>query len=86
MKNAVRFTFLGLLVAALNACGGKDLTCDEVQYYQLSEESKRVQAPEGLDDLDPLRETPLPEASPRAARPEGSECFDRPPAISLGTT
>ncbi len=86
MKIVARLTVLGLLVVALNACGAKNLTCDDVQHYQLSEEGKRVTAPEGLDDLDPLREMPLPEASPRAARPEGSECFDRPPAISLGTT
>lgn len=86
MKNVVRFTFLGLLLAALTACGGQDLTCDDVQYYQLSEEGKRVQAPEGLNDLDPLLEMPLPEASPRPARPEGSDCFDRPPGIKLETS
>jgi hypothetical protein len=85
VKNVVRLLFLGSLVIALNACGGKDLTCDEVQFYQLSEEGKRVEAPEGLDDLDPLREMPLPEASPQAERPAGSDCFDRPPGIQLGT-
>ena len=85
MKNVVRLSLLGLLVVALNACGGKDLTCDEVQFYQLSEEGKRVKAPEGLDDLDPLREMPLPEASPQAERPVGSDCFDRPPGIELGS-
>jgi hypothetical protein len=83
VKNVVRLALLGLLLATLSACGGMDLTCDEVQYYQLSEERKRVVAPEGLDDLDPLRELTLPEASPREPRPPGSECFDRPPGIKL---
>ncbi len=86
MKNIVRVSFLGLLLATLSACGGsKDLTCDEVQRYQLAKEGKRVVAPEGLDDLDPLREMALPEASPRETRPPGSDCFDRPPAIKLGS-
>jgi hypothetical protein len=86
VKNVVRLSLLGLLVVTLNACGGKDLTCDEVQSYQLAEQSKRVEAPEGLDDLDPLREMPLPEASPQAERPAGSDCFDRPPGITLSTS
>ncbi len=73
---------LGALV--ISGCGGTmDLTCDEVQYYQQAKITKRVEAPEGLDELDPLREMPLPEASPREPRPEGAPCFDRPPQIRL---
>jgi uncharacterized lipoprotein len=84
VKNVVKLALFGLLLATLSACSGsKNLTCDEVQYYQLSEEHKRVEAPEGLDELDPLREMTLPEASPREPRPPGSECFDRPPGIKL---
>jgi hypothetical protein len=83
VKNVLRLTLLGLLLATLNACGGKDLTCDEVQYYQLAEASKRVEAPEGLDDLDPLEEMVLPEPSPREDKEAGSDCFDRPPPIDL---
>ncbi len=83
MKNVARLTLIGLLVSTLNACGGAKITCDEVQNYQLAQDGKRVEAPEGLDDLDPLNEMVLPEASPREARPPGSECFDRPPAIIL---
>lgn len=86
MNSIIRSTVLGLLLAGLSACGGsKDLTCDEVQYYQLAKESKVVKAPEGLDDLDPLQEMAVPKASPREPRPEGSPCFDRPPEIKLGT-
>jgi hypothetical protein len=82
----IRFTMLLLVAAGLNACGGKmDMTCDDVQVYQLAVESKRVESPEGLDNLDPLREVPLPEASPREALPPGSDCVDRPPKVDLGT-
>ncbi len=66
-------------------CGGSaEITCDEMRPYQLVTESRRVQTPEDLDALEPLREMPLPEASPRAQRPAGSPCLDRPPAISIG--
>jgi len=82
----IRLTVLLLLAAGLHACGGSaDLTCDDVQVYQLAVESKRVEAPEDLDNLDPLREVPLPEASPREALPPGSDCVDRPPKVNIGT-
>ena len=75
-----------ILVLSLSACSKDiDLACDEVQIYQLAVEGKRVEAPEGLDDLDPLKEVPLPEASPRAERSEGSNCIDRPPKVKLGS-
>jgi uncharacterized lipoprotein len=84
VKNVIKLILLGSLVGMLAACGGSnDITCDDVQYYQLAEEGKRVEAPEDLDDLDPLREMALPEASPREPREAGSPCFDRPPGISL---
>ena len=77
---------LPLAALALTGCGGTaDLTCDEEMYYQKAKLGKRVEAPEGLDELDPLREMTLPSASPREPRPEGSPCFDRPPQIQLGT-
>ncbi|MGI9200459.1 MAG: hypothetical protein ACR2QL_05335 [Woeseiaceae bacterium] len=71
--------------ALLSACGGsKDLTCDEVQYYQTAELTKRVEAPEGLDQLDQGNEMAMPKASPRPPREPGQPCFDRPPQIKLG--
>ena len=74
-----------LAAAAIAACGGPtEMTCDELRAYQLAVEGKRVQAPEGLDDLDPLREMPLPQASPQAQRPPGSPCIDMPPKIRIG--
>ena len=73
-----------VLATGLSACGGSnDLTCDEGP-YQNAVSAPRVEAPEGLDDLEPLREMPLPEASPQAPRPEGSPCLDRPPIV-IGT-
>jgi uncharacterized lipoprotein len=69
-------------VAVLAACGGsKDLTCDDERPYQTSVRAPRVDVPEDLDSLEPLREMPLPEPSPRPDRPEGSPCLDRPPTI-----
>ena len=75
---------LVVLFAALGGCGGIELTCDDVRVYQLAEETTRIEAPEDLDDLDPLKEAPLPEASPRAEREPGSPCIDRPPTVKIG--
>lgn len=72
-------------VAGLAGCGGTvDMTCDEVQLYQRAEQRPRLAVPEGLDSLDPMREMPLPEASPRPERPEGSPCLDMPPTVTIG--
>jgi len=69
-------------VVGLAACGGnKNLVCDEGP-YQSAVRAPRVQAPEGLDSLEPLREMPLPEPSPRPDRPEDAPCLDSPPSVS----
>ena len=74
-----------ILLLLVGGCGGtKDLTCDEVRAYQLAQEGKRIETPEDLDDLEPLREMPLPRANPAPPRPQGSPCLDLPPNI-LGT-
>ena len=75
---------LVVLLVALGGCGGTELTCDDVRVYQLAEETKRIEVPDDLDALDPLKEAPLPEASPRAEREPGSPCIDRPPAVKIG--
>ena len=77
---------LVLLVPAglLSGCGGDDnivRTCDEQQSYQLAAESKKVAAPEGLDELEEYREMPIPRATQRAPRPPGSPCIDLPPSV-----
>ncbi len=79
-----RATVAFLVLAVLSGCGGVELTCDDVRTYQIAVEGQRIEAPEGLDDLDPLKEIPLPEASPREPRPPGSKCIDRPPEVSIG--
>lgn len=74
------------LSSGLAGCFGEPalVTCDEVEPYQLAHEGKRIEAPEGLDNLDEYKEMPLPEASPRPPRPEGSPCLDLPPSILSG--
>lgn len=76
-----RLITIALLSVAAGCGGTVDLTCDEVKFYELAKEGKRIEVPEGLDALDELKEIPLPEASPREARPKGSPCLDLPPAI-----
>jgi hypothetical protein len=74
-----------VLLPILASCGkDADLTCDDVQTYQLAVAGKRVKVPDDLDPLDPLKEVPLPQASPRAERPAGSTCIDRPPKVTIG--
>ena len=72
------------IVGGCGAGGEIDNTCDDVRTYQLATEGRRIEAPDGLDELDPFREMPLPQASPRPPRPAGRPCLDLPPAI-LGT-
>ena len=74
-----------LMVLGVAGCGGNDtVTCDEVMEYQLAVEGKRVETPSDLDSLEPLREIPLPQASPQPPRPEGSPCIDMPPRVKIG--
>lgn len=79
-----RIAILLVLLVGLAGCGGTELTCDDVRIYQLAEEGKRIEAPDGLNDLDPLKESPLPDASPRKEREPGSPCIDRPPEVKIG--
>lgn len=76
-----------IFAAALSACWGKDVveTCDEPQPYQAETRGERIEVPEGLDELDKLRELPLPDAE-TAPRPDGARCIDEPPSILTGTS
>ena len=72
--------------AALAGCGGnKDLTrkCDERHLYQEAEAHDKLTVPEDLDELDELKEIPLPEAAPVAEReqPE-TPCLELPPGFT----
>ncbi len=80
----VRLILLSL-VAGLTACGGQDeIKCDDGGIYLTVRQSPRVKAPNDLDDLNVLKEMPLPEASPQQPRPAGSTCLERPPKIIDG--
>ena len=79
----MRLAILGLILAAavLAGCGDAALmACDEGP-YQAASRTSRVQAPEGLDELDPLSEIPLPEASPQSPRSDDAPCLEHPPRI-----
>ena len=74
---------LSLLAAALVIAGCGEpamLACDEGP-YQTAVRAPKVKAPDGLDELNPLNEVPLPEAAPPAPRPEDGPCLDYPPRI-----
>ena len=82
-----RLTTGWLLVAAgLGGCGlfggGGEIseTCDEPQPYQSARLGKPVESPEGLDQLDVLREMPIPKAESQP-QPPGSGCITSPPSI-----
>jgi uncharacterized lipoprotein len=71
-----------IAVLFLAGCGGDtQLKCESGGAYLSAVEKPRVRAPEGLDDLDPIREAPLPDASPRSERWDGSGCLEAPPRV-----
>ena len=84
MKITVLLLIVALLSGLAGCSGDKARSCDDVQRYQLAAEGQRIETPNDLDDLEPLREMPLPQASPRPPRPEGSPCIDLPPSVLSG--
>lgn len=70
-----------LVAGVLSGACGSSLTCDDVKAYERAREGARIEAPEGLDDLEASRELLIPRASPREPRPEGAPCLDLPPSI-----
>lgn len=71
----------------LSGCGGNDVnySCDEPQRYQAVSAGKRVEAPEGLDQLNEFAEMPVPKAEGAVARPKGSRCIELPPKTKTTT-
>jgi hypothetical protein len=45
---------------------------------------KRIEAPEGLDQLQSDREMTIPDVSPRDPRPADAPCLELPPSVSSG--
>ena len=69
-----------LSTVLLSGCSGYiDLSCDEPALYQQAQQSERVVAPEGFDQLDLSREMPVPSAAPAKPRQPGEPCLDIPP-------
>ena len=79
----VRTICLAGVAISLGACGSVDM-CEEPEFYEFAEGGKRIEAPEDLSDLAASKELIIPDASPRAPRPPGSGCLDRPPTLGLG--
>jgi hypothetical protein len=78
----IRTICLIVVAAVQGACASVD-TCEEPEFYESAVPGKRIEVPEDLDGLAAGKELPIPEASPRAPRPPGSGCLDRPPTLSL---
>ena len=73
------------LVAGLAACGGQaELKCEDGSTYLAATKAPRVKSPDDLDDLEVLKEMPLPEASPQKPRGADSTCLEGPPNIVDG--
>ena len=75
----VRLLFI-MLLTGLAACGSGSQTCDEGP-YKSAVMAPRIEVPEDLDNLEQIREMPLPSASPQAPQPEGSPCLEKPPRV-----
>ncbi len=68
------------LCSLLGACTGSRI-CDEPQPYEAAQPGRKIEAPDGLDDLRASREVEIPEASRRDERQEGEPCLDYPPIL-----
>ena len=86
MMTLTRRVMVLLVIVGFAGCKGTvELSCDEVATYQLAVEGRRVDVPADLDSLEPLREMPMPEASPQSPRPPDSPCIDQPPKVKIGS-
>jgi len=85
MMNKQLKTVMPLLAGLLlGACGGASSVCEKPKLYQQSEPGKRIEAPEGLDPLQPTREMTIPDPSPRDPRPADAPCLELPPTFGSG--
>ncbi len=79
--------FASLLACTLllTACGGAP-KCESERSYTMSQEGKRIEVPEDLDELESYKEMTVPQASPRAPREDNGKCIEAPPVIPSSTT
>lgn len=80
MNTTTKLT-VALSVLILGGCGSDmiDLSCDKPRLYQQAVEGKSLTVPEDLDNLDPSKAMPIPDAAPPKPRPAGEPCLDIPP-------
>jgi hypothetical protein len=66
---------------AIGGCGSDriDLSCDKPALYQQAVEGQNIKVPADLDNLDPTRAMPIPDAAPPKPRAAGEPCLDIPP-------
>jgi uncharacterized lipoprotein len=83
MMKTLKTMFPAMALLVLAACGGASV-CEKPRLYQQSESGKRIEAPEGLDQLQSDREMTIPDVSPRDPRPADAPCLELPPSISTG--
>jgi len=70
-------------ILTMSACrGGGELKCDDEGAYLGATTTPRVKAPDGLDDLEALKEMPLPEAFPPPGGASAERCLESPPVIT----
>ena len=71
--------------SGLGACGKADLVQSCEDRREPCEEAvahDKIRVPGDLDEPDRLKELPLPEAAPSAARPADSPCLELPPGVA----
>ena len=81
MMKFAKMTLPLAAVLLLAACGGANSVCEKPRLYQQSELGKRIESPQGLDQLRADREMTIPDISPRDPRPEGAPCLELPPTF-----
>ncbi len=87
MRRVSSFIVCCLALLQVSACAKREFvrTCDEkAQPYERAVEHEKLKVPDGLDELDRLKELPLPEASTRVVRDENAPCLDFPPGVLTG--
>ena len=71
-----------LTTSLAGACNSVQ-TCEELEYYELAEVGKRIEAPGDLNNLGAQKELQIPEASPRKPRDRSEGCLDWPPTLRI---
>ena len=76
-------TIVVILVTTLTGACNSVQTCEELEYYELAEAGKRIEAPDDLNNLGTQKELQIPELSPRKVRDRSEGCLDWPPTLRI---